>query len=128
MRRPLAIGSEEGFTLIELLITLVILSVALIALAGLQVTAIKANAFSKRMTAAIAVAEAKLEQIKDTPYANVQSESPASVVAASMNFTRQVTVTANNPVPNTKTVQVTVAWTEGPQTHAVPLSTIINRP
>jgi type II secretion system protein I len=128
MRRHLAIGSEDGFTLIEILITLVIFSVGIMALAGLQVTAIKANAFSKRMTAAIAVAEAKLEQIKDTPYANVQSESPTQVVAAGMNFTRQVTVTANSPVPNTKTVQVMVTWTEGSQLHTVPISTIINQP
>lgn len=127
MRRKLAIGFDEGFTLIEIMITLVILSVGLIALAGLQITAIKANAFSKRMTAAIAVAEARIEELKDTPYANVLSESPTPVVAASMNFTRQVTVTTNSPVPNTKTIQVTVTWTEGSQSHVVPISTIINQ-
>jgi type IV pilus assembly protein PilV len=127
MRQKLAIGFDEGFTLVELMITLVILSVGLIALAGLQITAVKANAFSKRMTAAIAVAEARIEQLKDMPYANVQSESPTQVVAASMNFTRQVTVTTNSPVPNTKTIQVTVTWTEGSQSHVVPISTIINQ-
>jgi type IV pilus assembly protein PilV len=127
MKRKLAIGFDEGFTLVELMITLVILSVGLIALAGLQITAVKANAFSKRMTAAIAVAEARIEQLKDMPYANVQSESPTQVVAASMNFTRQVTVTTNSPVPNTKTIQVTVTWTEGSQSHVVPISTIINQ-
>jgi type IV pilus assembly protein PilV len=127
MRRKLAIGFDEGFTLIEIMITLVILSVGLVALAGLQITAIKANAFSKRMTTATAVAEAKIEQLKDTPYANVQSESATPIVAANMNFTRQVTVTANSPVPNTKTIQVTVTWTEGSQSHVVPISTVINQ-
>jgi type IV pilus assembly protein PilV len=127
MRRKLAMGFDEEFTLVELMITLVILSVGLIALAGLQITAVKANAFSKRMTAAIAVAEARIEQLKDMPYANVQSESPGLVVAAGMNFTRQVTVTTNSPVPNTKTIQVTVTWTEGSQSHVVPISTIINQ-
>jgi type IV pilus assembly protein PilV len=127
MRRKLAMGHDEGFTLIELMITLVILSVGLIALAGLQITAVKANAFSKRMTAAIAVAEARIEQLKDMPYANVQSESPTPVVASGMNFTRQVTVTTNSPVPNTKTIQVTVTWTEGSKSHVVPISTIINQ-
>ena len=60
------VSIEDGFTLIEIMITLVILSVGLTALAGLQVSAIKGNTFSKRMTAAVSIANQKLEQIKDT--------------------------------------------------------------
>ena len=40
--------SADGFTLIEIMITLVILSIGLMALSGLQVNAIKGNAFSKQ--------------------------------------------------------------------------------
>ena len=72
---------EEGFTLIEIMITLVIMSIGLMALAGLQVSAIKGNAFSKRLTTAISIAQSRLEQVKNTPYANIQSESSTQVAA-----------------------------------------------
>ena len=128
MRRPRILSRDDGFTLVETMLTLVILSVGLTALAALQVTAIKANAFSKRMTTATLLAEAALEQLKDTPYAAVQSAAATAVVAAGMQFTRQVTVTANTPVANAKTVLVAVRWTEGSQTRTVPLTTILYQP
>ena len=119
--------TDEGFTLIELMITLVVLSLGLLALAGLQVSAIKANAVSKRMTVATAVADATIEQLKDTPYANVISEAATAVTAGAMTFTRQVTVTANSPTANTKTIQVVVSWTQGTRTYTVPLTTIMSQ-
>jgi type IV pilus assembly protein PilV len=120
--------NETGFTLIELMVTLVILSVALLALAGLQVTASTVNAHSKRLTAAMTLVETKLEAIKDTAYATILSKSSTPVVAANMQFTQQVTVTANSPVPTAKTVRVTVTWTEGARSYTVPLSTVISQP
>jgi type IV pilus assembly protein PilV len=73
MRSKLSIKSEEGFTLIETMIALVVLSIGLIALAGLQISAIRGNTLSKRMTTAVSIANARVEQIKNMPYANIQS-------------------------------------------------------
>jgi type IV pilus assembly protein PilV len=126
------ISIEEGFTLIEIMITLVILSIGLVALAGLQVSAIKGNAFSKRMTTAVSIANQKIEQFKDTSYANILSESSTQITTThpnqpSMTFTRQVTVTNNSPLANTKTVNVTVTWSEGSSSHSVPITTIFSQ-
>jgi type IV pilus assembly protein PilV len=118
---------EDGFTLIEIMITLVILSIGLVALAGLQASAIKGNAFSKRMTAAVSIANQKLEQIKDTAYANILSESPTQITQSNMRFTRQVTVTNNSPLADTKTVNVTITWSDGSNSHSVPMTTIISQ-
>jgi type IV pilus assembly protein PilV len=118
---------EEGFTLIEIMITLVILSIGIFALAGLQVSAIKGNAFSKRMTAAVSIANQKLEQIKDTAYANILSESSTQITQSNLQFTRQVTVTNNSPLANTKTVNVTVTWSDGSNSHSVPITTIFSQ-
>jgi type IV pilus assembly protein PilV len=127
MRSQSSINSEEAFTLIEIMIALVVLSVGLVALAGLQISAIKGNAFSKRMTTAVTIANARLEEIKNTAYANIQSESSTQVSASNMNFTRQVTVNNDSPVLNTKTVNVTVTWKDGSKSHTVPISTIISQ-
>ena len=127
MRSKSWIRIEEGFTLIEIMITLVLLSIGLVALAGLQVSAIKGNALSKRMTTAVSIANQKIEQLKDTSYANILSESSTQVTQSNMRFTRQVMVTNNSPLANTKTVNVTVTWSEGSNSHSVPITTIISQ-
>ena len=122
---------NAGFTLIESMLTMVILSISMLALAGLQVSALRGNALSRRMATAVSVAEQKLEQLKNTFYTNIQSESATQITASNLNFTQQVTVT-NGPLANTKTVSVTVTWQDkvqtGTVTHTVPLATIIGSP
>jgi type IV pilus assembly protein PilV len=127
MRSKSLISIEEGFTLVEIMIALIVLSVGLVALAGLQVSAIRGNAFSKRMTTAVSIANARIEQIKNTPYANIQSESSTKVIQSNMNFARQVTVINDSPLPNTKTVNVTVTWSEGSKSHSTPITTIVSQ-
>jgi type IV pilus assembly protein PilV len=128
MTRQPQLASNGGFTLIELLIALVILSVGLTALAGIQVSAIKGNAFSKRMTAAVSIADQTMEQLKNTPYNDIKSQSTSQISQSNMNFTRNVTVINDDPMVNTKTIHVTVAWVDGVKTYRVPVSTIISRP
>jgi hypothetical protein len=98
----------------------------LTALAAVQISAIRGNAFSKRMTTAVSIADGKMEQIKNGSYASIISESATQVTQSNMNFTRQVTIT-NGPLANTKTVNVTVSWSEGSKSHMVPITTIVSQ-
>jgi type IV pilus assembly protein PilV len=118
---------EEGFTLIEIMIALVVMSIGLTALAAVQISAIRGNAFSKRMTTAVSIADETLEQIKSMPYVDIVSVSSTQTTQSDMNFTRQVTVTNNIPLANTKTINVTVNWSEGSKSHSVPFTTIVSR-
>jgi type IV pilus assembly protein PilV len=127
MRSKPTVKSKEGFTLIEIMIALVVLSIGLIALAGLQMSAMRGNTLSKRMTTAVSIANARIEQIKNMPYANIQSESSTQVTESNMTFTRQVTVSNDIPVANTKTVNVIVTWKNGAKSHTVPISTVITQ-
>ena len=113
-----------GFTLVETLVAVAILSIGLLALANLQIGSTRGNAFSQRMTTAVSIAEQRLEQLKNTPFANIQAEAPAPVTASNLNFTRQVTVAAG-PLPNTLNVSVSVTWVDVAKTYAVPIATII---
>jgi type IV pilus modification protein PilV len=128
MNYKLPLIPADGFTLIEVMIALVIMSIGLTALAAVQISAIRGNDFSKRMTTAISIAEAKMEQIKSSSYANILSESSIQITQSNMHFTRQVTVTNNiAPLTNTKTVNVTVSWSEGSKSHVVPITTIVSQ-
>ena len=126
MNYKLPLIPADGFTLIEVMIALVIMSIGLTALAAVQISAIRGNDFSKRMTTAISIAEAKMEQIKSSSYVNILSESSIQITQSNMHFTRQVTVTNNiAPLTNTKTVNVTVSWSEGSKSHSVPITAIV---
>ena len=126
MKVPPSIGPNAGFTLVESMLTLAIMSVGLLALAGLQITALRGNDLSRRRTTAVSIAEQRLEQLKNTSYANIQAEAATQVTASNLHFTRQVTVT-NGPLPNTKSVSVLVSWQDRSKTHTLPIATIIGQ-
>jgi type IV pilus assembly protein PilV len=109
MKVQQSIGPNAGFTLVESMLTLAIMSMTLLALAGLQITALRGNALSRRITTATSIAEQRIEQLKNISYANIQAEDATQVTASNLHFTRQVTVT-NGPLPNTKSVSVLVSW------------------
>lgn len=127
MNHKLALIPANGFTLIEVMIALVVMSIGLTVLASVQISAIRGNAFSKRMTTAVSIADGKMEQIKNGSYASITSESATQATQSNMNFTRQVTVTNNSPLTNTKTVNVTVSWSVGSKSHSVPITTIVSQ-
>jgi prepilin-type N-terminal cleavage/methylation domain-containing protein len=127
MNYKLPLIPADGFTLIEVMIALVIMSIGLTALAAVQISAIRGNAFSKRMTTAVSIAEARMEQIKNGSYASIIPESAIQVTQSNMNFTRQVAVTNNSPLANTKTINVTVSWSERSKSPSVPITTIVSQ-
>src|SRR4029434_150067 len=121
-----SIGPNAGFTLVENMLTLAIMSVGLLALAGLQITALRGNDLSRRMATAVSIAEQRIELLKNTPYTNIRAETASEVTASSLHFTRQVTVT-DGPLPNTKSVSVIVSWQDHSKTHTLPIATIIGQ-
>lgn len=58
------IKNEKGFTLVELLVAAVILGIAFMGLANLQLSCINGNSSSSQLTKAIILAQDKMEEIK----------------------------------------------------------------
>jgi prepilin-type N-terminal cleavage/methylation domain-containing protein len=122
-----------GFTLTEVLIAVVILSVGLLGLSAMTVAMTKSLAFGNRLTTATALAQKKLEEIKNTSYTNVTSANYAledyNTIAGYPQFSRSVTITTDSPLVNTKTILVTTTWkreTTGTPYH-VTLTTIVKK-
>jgi type II secretion system protein I len=132
MKAPPLFCPNAGFTLLESLLALVILSLGLLALARLQISGLQGNAWSRDMTTAVAIAEEKTEQLRNTPFTNIQAESATQVTVSNRNFTKAVTVTDDAPdglTGTTKTVRVIVSWQDSKRkTHTVQIATIIAQP
>lgn len=120
---------NSGISFIDLMLALVVLTIGVLAMMDLQVIATRSNASSQGTAAALTIAESKLEQIKDQVFTSVVSEASTSVVVSNITFTRQVTVTNDTPIAGSKTVKVTVTWSDAAgKTHSIPMATVIAAP
>jgi len=68
---------KDGFSLVEVLVALSILAIGLLALAVLQVTAIKGNAVASKWTIATDQAQDRLERFRHVAWDNIAS-SPSN--------------------------------------------------
>lgn len=107
--------NQKGFTLIEVMISVVILAVGVLGLAPLMVLSIYSNTYSQDLTRATAVAQDRIEQLKNAgnfvtlPYADTTNN-----ISGIYNRTVRVDNTASDgTVPaGVYRIKVTIAWTD----------------
>ena len=112
---------SNGFTLIEVMVALVILSIALLSLAGLMATTTRNNAAGGHLTEAATFAQDLLERLRLSPL-NVLSNDAAPntaqtdypVGSTGITYTRTWSYNPNVAAPNTTldTITITVSWTD----------------
>lgn len=115
--------NSKGFSLLEVLIGLVILAIGLLAIAGMQITAIKGNDFSMNVTQAAVLAQDRLEILKNLPYnhATLVDGSYHEGPISGTIFSRQYDITDIGATM--KKITVTVEWT-GATNHRIRLETV----
>ncbi len=110
---------QGGFSLIELLIAIALLSVGLLAVAGMQGVGINANSQAINLTVATSLAEQAMEDFLSRELADpVVNTEAANVLYAPINnltvtgagtFTARYSVALNQPVTGASRITVTVA-------------------
>jgi len=114
-RKPHVLRRSTGFSLIEVLIAIVILSVSLLALAGLMATTSQNNSLGGHITEAATFAQDQLERLR------VTSWSPGSEMDIGAHNNN---ITGSSGIPyarnwnvvqtgNIRTVTITVNWNDG---------------
>ena len=116
---------KNGFTLIEVLIGLIILAIGVLAIAGMQITAIRGTSFSNSLSQASILAQERLEflkglQISDTRLdtGNYPNDINVGIFNGNYSATRN---------PNYVLIRYTVSWLEQEMTHSISFSTIKSR-
>lgn len=125
--RPNRIRKEEsrGFSLLEVLIAMSIMSVGLLALAQMQVVAMKANRATTVRTDAITVGQDYMEKIINAKWNDLPTVNHLEYVVR--NGVQYTVVTAVNSslsgVAQSARFSVTVHWSD-PRPHQFTLSTV----
>ncbi len=100
---------EDGFTLIEVLIAITIFAVGLLAVAGMQTSAIRMNSTAGKLTNLSTWGMDKIEELSALPYSDPLLDSAGNPHQELLeDYTISWTVIDNNPVTNTKNITVTV--------------------
>ena len=110
-RRPIG---EKGFTLLEVIVAISILTFGLLAVASMQMTAIRGNYNASNITEATTVAQDRLENLMGLLYSDplldpgndLSDPAPPSP----SGYTITYDVLDNNPMMNTRLITVTVQW------------------
>jgi len=114
--------SETGLSMIEVMIGISLFAVIAAGLASTTVATIRANSTSKQITAAAALVQNKLEQLRSldpaaapadlTPGTHADPANPLTPLdRGGGTFTRTWQVTPNTPALKISRVAVTVSWT-----------------
>jgi len=111
--------NEKGLTLPEVLVAMVVLSLGLLALAKMQITATQVNAASGRLTQGTAIAQDKVEQLMALPYddAKLDDQTPVGEVTT-YTETRPAqgyTITwrvDQDTATSVKTINLQVTWSD----------------
>lgn len=114
---------STGFTLLEVLISLAILSLSLLALAGLMVITTKNNSFGNHLTEAVTFAQDKLEELRAINWSNIVSGSDKKKGANQIDFNRRWNVSTNGSI---KTIEITVDWNDKTN-HSIRLLSVVTQ-
>jgi Tfp pilus assembly protein PilV len=109
----------------EILVSLVILSVALLALAGLMVTATKGSAAGCHITEATTFAQDKLEELRVASWGSIVPGEDVRQGSTGIDYSRNWNV-VTNPPSNQRWVAITVRWTDRTD-HSVSLLSVISQ-
>jgi prepilin-type N-terminal cleavage/methylation domain-containing protein len=113
--------TNEGFTLVEVMIGMAIFLIGFLAVGSMQIAAISGNAGAREATEAATRATSQLEALIALPYDSIVSGGPVTDGAYTVSWAvLDGTPALNTPLPNTKTITVTVTWLQrGPRSFEV---------
>jgi prepilin-type N-terminal cleavage/methylation domain-containing protein len=105
---------QKGFSLLELMMALGILSTGVLALLSLSITTMKANRLSQNSTAALQLAQGKMESLKVLPVEELKGESESGLTTGTVRtLFRRETIVNRPGASGLAEITVRVLWPSG---------------
>ena len=112
--------TNQGFTLVEVMIGMAIFFIGFLAVGSMQIAAINGNSGAREATEAATLATDQLETLIALPYASIVDGGWTDGAYTVSWDVVDGTPLLSTPLPNTKTITVTVEWLQrGPRSFAV---------
>ncbi|MBN1571823.1 MAG: prepilin-type N-terminal cleavage/methylation domain-containing protein [Deltaproteobacteria bacterium] len=128
LMRPLRFdcGSERGFSILENMISMAIFSVGILSISMLFTQTMTFTHNSEKMSVATNLAKGKLEELRNTPYANIVPGTDSETVD-NVKFDLEWTVTNDSPVKGVRKVVMEISWTDLRKDHTIEFETLFSR-
>jgi type II secretory pathway pseudopilin PulG len=112
---------NRGSMLLEALVAIALLGIGMSTLSLLMVQHLRAAGTNNLLTTAIALGEQELEDLRSQDYNTGLVSRTSTSTLGTTTFRITTTVTADNPIPNAKSISTIVSWTglNGSQTYAL---------
>ncbi|MGE5560704.1 MAG: hypothetical protein ACM3XN_06580 [Chloroflexota bacterium] len=125
-----SVADERGYTLVEVLAALLLIIIVVVPIAGIAVANARSADLARTYLRASYLAQARIEELRASPFTDIDSE-PSAVVAGAEMFTRAVLVESEQTASEAllglpgrmKRIVVTVTWDSGRR--SVQLATLI---
>jgi len=104
-RRVMKINDERGFTLLEIIIAISILTIGLLAVATMQITAIRGNNFAYIRTEGSTLAQDKMEELIALPFDDLDGSGTTETGPYKVDYS-----VTNGAISKTKKIEVTTKY------------------
>jgi len=132
--RTFFLRGSTGFTLLEVMIAMVILAVALLGLAGLQVVSVQGTSRASHITEATTFAQDRLEQLITASFTTLADGASNVTGATGVTYSVQWDINPDDLTGATRAnVTVTVSWVDernawtADDSHTVSIGSVISQ-
>jgi len=120
--------TEKGFTIVEVLIAVSVLTIGILAVCSMQVSATWGNTFAGRQTEGSTIALDRLEKLMALSYDNTDLAAGSHTDPSPPNgYNVAWEVVDDSPLDNAKRIIVTVTWTSHGRQKNVSVERIVPR-
>ncbi len=113
-------SKAPGFMLVELMIAVLVLTIGILGMMSMQVKGIQTNSSARRITQSAAIGADRFEKFLGLPYEDERVAPESNHTLVDGRYTIRWAVSPDNtPIPNVKTINVTVSTQEAGQERSI---------
>jgi len=119
-------NSESGFSILENVISVAIFTVGVLSISMLFTQTMTYTHFSEKLSVATNLARGELEELRNTPYVNIQSDSVSSTID-NVDYDISWVITSDDPIDGVKKVVMRVEWEDLRGEQDLEIETLISK-